>query len=153
MSEEIASQPQIKITWLIGVLLAFVIFSAIGNYSARMTNTYTDYDEQRAAQRKVTLAKTQDAENKLLYPVDKQGKPTAEWVDQQKGTVRINIDEAMNEEIDTLKDMAPGAGPDINPPAPAPAAAPTAPAPAPAPAAAGTNAAPAAPEKPKKAEK
>jgi hypothetical protein len=166
MSEETASQPQIKISWLIGVLAAFAIFSAIGNYSARMTSTYTDYDEQRAEQRKVTLAKVQQAENKLLDPVDKQGKPSAEWVDQDKGLVRIPIDEAMSREIDTLKAEPPAMGSDLAPAAPAAAPAPTsgatnaAPAAASAPAststaptAGATNAASAKPAKPKEAKK
>jgi hypothetical protein len=119
MSDETASQPRIKITWLIGTLAAFALFAAIGGYSARMTWDYSDYNQDRAAQRKVTLAKVREAENKLLYPVDENKKPTAEWVDQDKGVVRIPIDEAMSQEIDTLKAQPPAAGCEITAPAPA----------------------------------
>jgi hypothetical protein len=133
MSEETASQPQIKIAWLLGIVAAFAIFAAIAGYSARMTNDYSDYDQQRADARKETLAKLQKTENALIHPVDDQGNVTAEWVDQGKGVVRIPIEEAMAKEIDTLKGQAPAAATDINPLPPAkPAPAPAAPAPAPA---------------------
>jgi hypothetical protein len=156
MSDETISppQPQIKITWLIGTLVAFVLFVAIGGYSARMTRDYSDYDQDRADQRKMTLAKVRDDENKLIYPVDDNQKPTAEWVDQGAGTVRIPIDEAMTEEIDTLKAQPVAAGgviPGSVPVAPAPAAPATNAAAANAPAS--TNAAPAKPAKPTKPKK
>jgi hypothetical protein len=136
MSDETAPQPRIKFTWLIGTLAAFAIFVIIGAYSSRMTWTYTDYDQDRAAQRYATLAKLRQDEGKLINPVDAQGKPTAEWVDQTKGIVRIPIEEAMAKEIDTLKAQSPQAGAEI----PGAAPAPTAPA--------STNAAPAKPAAP-----
>jgi hypothetical protein len=141
MSDEFApTQPQIKTSWLIGIAIAFVLFAAIGGYSARMTQDYSDYDQERAKQRYDTLAKLQADENKQLNPVDAQGKPTAMWIDQDKGIISIPIEEAMAKEVDDLKAKAPAAGNEINPPA--------APAPAPAPAAGSTNAAPAAPAAP-----
>jgi hypothetical protein len=56
MSQETATPPRIKITWLIGTLAAFAIFAIIGGYSSRMTWNYSDYDQQRADQRYQTLA-------------------------------------------------------------------------------------------------
>ncbi len=141
MSDETASHPQIKISWLFGIAVGLALFAVIGNYSARMTWNTPDYDQERAADRYATLKTVQDAESKLLNPVDENGKPTAIWVDQGKGIISIPIEEAMAKEVDDLKAKTPGAGPEINPPAPAPAA--------PAPAAPATNAPPTAPaEKP-----
>jgi len=140
MSEETASPPQIKFSWLVGTVAAFAIFAVIGAYSARMTQTYTDYDEDRAAQRYANLAQVRADENKLLYPLDENKKPTAEWVDQDKGIVRIPIDEAMSREIDTLKAQQPAVGCEIPGSVPAPPPAPPAP----------TNAAPVAPVAPAK---
>ena len=157
MSDETAPQPRIKIAWLIGTLAAFAIFAAIAGYSARMTNIFTDYNQNRANQRYETLKKVRQAENALLYPaVDAQGRSHAEWVDQTKGVVRIPIEQAMAEEVDTLKGKQPAAGAEIPGAAPAPA-----PAAVPAPPAATTNAAPAsapaktapAPAKPKEEKK
>ena len=132
MSDENVYHPQIKMTWLIGTLAAFAIFALIGAYSARMTQTYTDYDQDRAAQRYANLAEVRHDEQALLYPVDAQGHSTAVWVDQDKGIIHIPIDEAMAREVDALKAkpvqvgaLVPGAVP---PPAPAPAPAETAPA-------------------------
>ena len=122
MSEEIIHKPQIKITWLIGTVVAFGLFVVVGAYSKRMTQDYTDYDQDRAQARYATLAKVRQDEGKLLNPVDAQGHPTAEWVDQSKGTIRISIEEAMAEEVETLKSQPAAVGPDINPPAPAAAA-------------------------------
>jgi hypothetical protein len=122
MPEEIATPSPIKVSWLIGTLAAFSIFALIAGYSARMTNDYSDYDSQRAQDRYDTLAKLRDAANKTLT--------TADWVDQDKGTIRIPIDEAMSKEIDTLKSKPVVMGAVIpgTTPAPAPAAAPAAPA-------------------------
>jgi hypothetical protein len=87
MSQETATPPRIKITWLIGTLAAFAIFAIIGGYSSRMTWNYSDYDQQRADQRYQTLAKVRH---------DEQAQITAtEWVDQDKGVVRIPVDQAM----------------------------------------------------------
>ena len=111
MSDETAPQPRIKIAWLIGTLAAFALFAAIGAYSARMTQDYPDYDQQRADQRKATLAKVQHDENALLS--------TAEWIDQAKGAIRIPIEEAMVKELDTLKGKPAAMGALIPPPTPA----------------------------------
>jgi len=110
MSDETASQPQLKPAWLIGTLAAFALFAAIAGYSARMTQDYPDYDQQRADERKATLAKVQHDENALLS--------TAEWVDQAKGAIRIPIEEAMAREIDTLKGKPAAMGAAIPPPVP-----------------------------------
>jgi len=158
MPDDTLFQPRIKISWLVATLAAFGLFVAIGAYSARMTRDYSDYDNDRAQARYDTLAKLQHDELAVLIPVDAQGRPTAEWVDQDKGIVRIPIDEAMAKALETLKSKPaaigaaiPGAAPStLASPAPAPAAVKSAPAPpgagpatAPAPAAA----------KPKKAKK
>jgi hypothetical protein len=136
MSDETAYQPQVKISWLLGVAAAFVIFVLIGAYSSRMTRDYTDYDQDRAAQRYQTLAKVRSDEQALLVPVDKQGNPTAVWVDQDKGIVHIPIDDAMAAEVVTLKSKVPVMGMVIPGTTPAPATS------------ASTNAAPAAPATP-----
>jgi hypothetical protein len=133
MSDETAPQPRIKITWLIGTLAAFALFVVIGAYSARMTRTYPDYDQDRAAQRYAMLAQVRHDEQALISGVA--------WVDQSKGVVRIPIEEAMAREIDTLKSQPAAMGaaiPVIAPPPPA----------TPASAAGGTNAAPAKPAAP-----
>jgi hypothetical protein len=95
MSDETAYQPRIKIAWLIGTLAAFALFVAIGAYSKRMARDYTDYDQDRATQRYVTLVQVRHDEQALIS--------TTEWVDQAKGVIRIPIEEAMSREIDTLK--------------------------------------------------
>jgi hypothetical protein len=123
---------RLKFGWLIGVALAFAIFALVGWYSARMTNDFPDFDHDRAVARYDTLGKVRAAEDKLLNPVDDQGKPTAVWIDQDKGLIQIPIGEAMAHEIVDLKNQTAAQGCEI------PGAAPT---PAPAP----TNAAPAAP--------
>jgi len=140
MSDETAPQPRIKITWLIGTLAAFALFAVIAAYSARMTWNYFDYEQQDARGRYETLDKVRHDEQALLSPVDAQGHPTAEWVDQAKGVIRIPIEEAMVKEIDTLKSMPVVIGAEISvtaPAAPAPTNA------APAPTAGATNAVPA----------
>jgi hypothetical protein len=141
MSTELESPSSIKITWLIGVVAAFSIFAVIAWYSGHMTRAYPGYEQQRAAERYATLQKLQADENKALNPVDDKGNPTAEWIDQSKGTVHIPIDEAMVKEVETLKAQTPqmGAALPVITPAPAPAAP-----------AASTNAAPAKPAPPNK---
>jgi len=133
-------QHRTKASSLFWVALAFGIFAVVGLYSARMTNDYPTYDDGRVAQRKATLAKVQHDENALLYPTDKDGKPTAVWVDQDKGLIQIPIDEAMTHEVADLKNVPVGIG------ALVPGA--TAPPPPPPPPAPATNAAPVAPAKP-----
>jgi len=95
MTAETASPSRIKIPWLLGTLAAFAIFAAIAAYSSRMTNDYPDFDQVQAQARYDTLAQLRDDANKTLT--------TAAWVDQDKGTVRIPIEEAMMKEVDTLK--------------------------------------------------
>jgi len=141
MPDETASQPPIKITALIGVLVAFALFAVIAGYSSRMTWDYADYDQDRAKVRYDTLAKLQQDEGKLINPVDAQGNSTAEWIDQAKGTIRIPIEEAMVREIDTLKAQPAAIGGAIAVTAPTAGATNAAPA---TPSAGATNAAPAA---------
>jgi hypothetical protein len=147
MSAEIVKHSA-KTGTLVWVALAFCIFAVVGAYSARMTNNYPSYDDGRADQRKATLAKVQHDENALLYPTDKDGKPTAAWVDQDKGLIKISIDEAMTHELADLQNVQlgigaaiPGAVAPTPPPAPAPPSPPTPTA----------NAAPAAAAKPQAA--
>jgi len=120
MSDETAPQPRIKITWLIGTLAAFALFVVIGAYSSRMTWTYTDYDQDRAAQRYAILAKVRHDEQARIS--------TTEWIDQAKGTIRIPIEEAMAKEIDTLKAQPAAIGSAIPVIAPLPASTNAAPA-------------------------
>lgn len=134
MSEELALKPRIKIKWFIWTLLAFFIFVVIAGYSSRMARNYTDYDQKRVAERYATLNKLRQEEHKTLTTVD--------WVNQDKKTIHIPIDEAMAKEIDTLKNKPAAVGAAI------PIAAPAVPA-APAPAVA-TNAAPVPSPAPKK---
>jgi hypothetical protein len=141
MSAEI-TQHRLKTGWLVGVVLAFAIFAVVALYSRRMTNDYPSYDQGRAEQRKATLEKVRHDENALLYPVDDKGNPTATWADQDKGLIKISIDEAMPKEVADLKSKPVAVGAEI------PGAAPAAPAStnaAPAVAPASTNAAPAKP--------
>ncbi len=122
MSDEIASPSPIKVTWLLGTLAAFALFALIAAYSSRMTWDTSDYDQDRATQRYDTLAKVRHDENILLEPVNpdnKQGPPTAEWVDQTKGIIRIPIEEAMAKEVDTLKSKPAAMGQEIPGSAPA----------------------------------
>jgi hypothetical protein len=145
MSDEIATPPRIKASWLFGTLAAFALFVIIGAYSSRMTWDYSDYDQDRATQRYETLKKLRAAESKLINPVDDKGNPTAEWVDASKGTIRIPIEEAMVKEVQALKNRPAVIGAEIPSAAPAPAATNAAPA---APASGSTNAAPAKPSAP-----
>ena len=136
MSDEIAYQPRIKISWLFWTLAAFVLFVAIGGYSARMTRDYSDYDQDRAQVRYSTLAKLRQDEQALIEPVNPknpQGPPVAVWVDQDKGLVRIPIEEAMAKEVDTMQSKAAAMGmaiPGAVPAAAAPGENPTAAGPA-----------------------
>ncbi len=149
MAESFIHTPRVKLGWLIGVAAAFFIFVVIGSYSARMTNDFSGYDKQRADKRYETLAKVRHDESALLEPVDKQGKPTATWADQDKGTIKISIEEAMQHAVDDLKTKPVAIGAEIPGTAPKPAAIPTNAPAASAPAtnapAASTNAVPAKP--------
>jgi hypothetical protein len=155
MTTDAAPLPPIKVSWIFGLLAAFLIFVVIATYSSRMARDAGDYDQQRRTERLDILKKQRESDEKTLS--------TADWVDATKNTVRIPIDEAIPEEIITLKAKPvqmgaeiPGAKPMTPPAAPqtpnaipakaeneAPAGAPNAPstnaapssAPAPAPAA------------------
>jgi hypothetical protein len=128
---------RLKYSSLLWVTLAFGIFALVAAYSARMTNDFPSYDDGRAQQRLVTKGKVDQAENALLYPTDKDGRPTAVWVDQDKGLIQVPIDEAMKHEVADLQKVPVGVGallpgvtaPVAPPPAPATNAAPAAPAP------------------------
>jgi hypothetical protein len=141
MSGEITYH-RLKVSSLIGVALAFVIFAAIAGYSTRMTNDYEDYDHDRAQVRYETLKKTRDAEDALLTPVDDKGNPSAAWADQDKGLIKVPIEQAMAAVVTEIKAQAPAQGCVIPGTVPAPAATNAAPAAESAPAS--TNAAPAA---------
>ncbi len=95
MPDSTAIPARVKISWIFWTLLAFAIFAVIAAYSSRMTNDYTDYDQKRAAERYVTLAKLRDTDREALT--------TAGWVDQGKGIVHIPIEEAMALEVTDLK--------------------------------------------------
>ena len=140
---------RLKYSSLLWVALGFCIFAVVAAYSSRMTNDFPSYDDGRGKDRKAIADKAAKAEDALLNPVDKDGHPTAVWVDQDKGFIQIPIDEAMTHEVADLKNVTVGEGAAI------PGAAAVAPAPAPAAAAAATppastNAAPAAPNTPAK---
>ena len=139
MSSETTLPPRIKTTWLIGVVAAFCIFAVFAWYSGHMTRAYPSYDQQRSADRYVTLQKLQKTENDTINA-------PADWVDQNKKIIHIPINEAMAKEVETLKSQPAQIGSAL--PAPAPPAAPAAPAKPDA--NASTNAAPAAPAPPKK---
>jgi hypothetical protein len=143
---------RLKYSSLLWMTLGFCIFAVVAAYSSRMTNDYPSYDAGRGKDRKATADKAAKAEDALLHPVDKDGHPTAVWVDQDKGFIQIPIDEAMTHEVADLKNVTVGEGAAIPGTA---ASAPAKPAPAPAaPAAAtppaSTNAAPATPHAPAK---
>jgi len=115
------------------------IFALVAFQSSRIAQDTTGYDDDQAKLRAEKLAKLQAADQKTLT--------TADWVDKDKGIVRIPINEAMTEEVSVLQAKPVGMGREIRgvmAPA-APAAAPaTNSAPAPASSGATTNAAPAA---------
>ena len=138
---ELAPSSSFKISWFLGILAVFALFALIGAYSFRMTNDYASFDQQRAQARYATLAKLRADEDKTLT--------TSAWIDQDKGTVRIPIQEAMVKEVDTLQAKPVAIGQAI--PGATPAPAPAAPASAPstnAPAAPAAKTAPAAKPKP-----
>jgi hypothetical protein len=109
-----------------------------------MTTDFPSYDEGRGKDRLATREKVDQTENALLHPVDKDGKPTAVWVDQDKGFIQIPIDEAMIHEVADLKNVTVGEGAAIPGTAAAAPAKPTS-APSAATPPASTTAAPAAP--------
>jgi hypothetical protein len=125
----------LKLRWYFSVAAVLFIFVVIGFYSVRMAKDtdFTDgYDQQQAVLRLKKLQKMQAADHTTLT--------TADWIDQDKGTVRIPIDEAMPEEVAVLKAKPVAVGSALPVVAPATAAPSTNAAPA---APASTNAAPA----------
>jgi hypothetical protein len=135
--------PSTPARWFLGIFAALAVFAVVGIYSSRMAENTASYDDDQAKERYAKLAKLQADDTKTLT--------TAGWVDQDKGVVRIPIDEAMTEEVGALQAKPvqmgiaiPGAtAPQANT-IPAPAAGPAPAAAKNGTAAAGTNAAPAA---------
>ncbi len=117
----------IKFRWILGILAAFSLFALVAVYSSSMAWHHQDYDQKRAVVRYANLKALRADEAKLLSPVDAEGQPTVEWIDQAKGVVRIPINEAMVKEVETLKAKTPQSfAVPIVAPAPAPAPAPAA---------------------------
>ena len=112
--------------WYISVAVVLLIFAVIAYQSTRVAQDTTTYDQDQAKIRLEKLEKLRAADEKTLT--------TADWVDKDKGIVRIPIDEAMTKEIDTLKAQQPAAGCEIPGTVPVPP-----------PPAASTNAAPTTP--------
>ncbi len=83
-----------KFSWYLTVAAVLFIFVLVGVYSARMAHDTTGYDEDRVQVRLGILHKMQDADRKTLT--------TADWLDKDKGIVRIPINEAMLEEVPVL---------------------------------------------------
>jgi len=123
--------PATPVRWFFGLFAALAVFALVGLYSSQMAHHATDYDDDQAQERYAKLAKLQAADQKTLT--------TADWIDKDKGVVRIPIDEAMTQEVDLLKAKPVQMGLAI------PGAAAPAPAPAPTPAASGAKTAPAVP--------
>jgi hypothetical protein len=117
------TQPTHPIRWYISVAVVLFIFVLVAFQSSRVAQDTTGYDEDQAKIRAEKLAKLQASDQKTLT--------TADWVDKDKGIVRIPIDEAMTEEVALLQAKPVAAGSEI-PGAVAPAAPGAAPAPAPA---------------------
>lgn len=136
MSSETETPSRIKSSWLAGILAAFAVFAVVGWYSGHMTRAYVGYDQQRATDRYATLQKVESDENAIINA-------PAGWVDQNKKTIHIPIEEAMAREVETLQSQPPRQGAALPVVAPAPA-------PVPAKTETSTNAAPAAPAKPNK---
>jgi hypothetical protein len=128
------TQTTFPFRWYISVAFVLFIFVIVAIHSSRVAEDTTGYDDDQAKLRSEKLAKLLAADQKTLT--------TADWVDKDKGIVRIPIDEAMSQEVALLKAKPVAVGSEI-PGAVAPAA-PAAPATNSAPAAATPNAAPAA---------
>ena len=89
-----ATQTTFPFRWYISVAFVLFIFALVGIYSSRMAHNTAGYDDDQAAQRYATLAKLRATDQKTLT--------TADWIDKDKGTVRIPIDEAMVQEVPLL---------------------------------------------------
>jgi hypothetical protein len=120
-----ATSPTIQPRWYFSVAAALFVFVIVGVYSIRMANDTTGYDEEQAQERSAKLATMQALDRKTLS--------TADWIDKDKGIVRIPIDEAITQEIPLLqaKPVTMGAAIPGAVAAPAPAAAAGAAAPVP----------------------
>lgn len=95
----------VKLHWYISVALALFVFVVVGMYSMNMARNTTGYDEEQARERLEKLTKMRDQDAKTLF--------NADWVDKDKGIVRIPIDEAMTQEVSLLKNDQPRAGTQI----------------------------------------
>jgi hypothetical protein len=120
-----ATSPSIQPRWYFSVAAALFVFVIVGVYSIRMADDTTGYDQEQAQERYAKLATMQELDRKTLS--------TADWIDKDKGIVRIPIDEAMTQEVTllqakpvTMGAAIPGA---VSAPAPAPAAGAAAPVP------------------------
>jgi hypothetical protein len=112
-----ATLPPLQFRWYLSVAVALLIFVVVGVYSIRMADNTTGYDQEQAQERYAKLAALQEQDRKTLG--------TADWIDKDKGIVRIPIDEAMAQEVPLLaaKPVAMGAAiPGAIVPASAPAA-------------------------------
>ena len=86
--------PAFQLRWYISVAVALLVFAVVGVYSMRMASDTTDYDDAQAKVRTEKLAAMRAQDAKTLG--------TADWIDKDKGIVRIPIDEAMAQEIPVL---------------------------------------------------
>ena len=89
-----ATSPTIQPRWYFSVAAALFVFVVVGVYSIRMADDTTGYDQEQAQERYAKLAALQEQDRKTLG--------TADWIDKDKGLVRIPIDEAIAQEIPVL---------------------------------------------------
>ena len=89
-----ATSPPLQPRWYFSVAAALFVFVVVGIYSIRMANDTTGYDQEQAQERYAKLAALQEQDRKTLG--------TADWIDKDKGLVRIPIDEAMAQELPVL---------------------------------------------------
>jgi hypothetical protein len=94
MSTATVTPAPAKVSWYFTVAAVLFLFVLVGLYSARIAHETTGYDDEQAQIRLATLHKMQDTDRKTLT--------TADWIDQDKGIVRIPIFEAMTEEVPVL---------------------------------------------------
>jgi hypothetical protein len=86
--------PTTKTSWYFTVAAVLFIFVLVGVYSSRMAHDTTGYDYEQAQIRLATLHKMQATDRKTLT--------TADWIDKDKGIVRIPLAEAMTQEVPVL---------------------------------------------------
>ena len=89
-----ATSPSIQPRWYFSVAAALFVFVIVGVYSIRMADDTTGYDQEQAQERYAKLAALQEQDRKTLG--------TADWIDKDKGIIRIPIDEAVAEEVPVL---------------------------------------------------